>query len=206
MRIVAPGSTALACALLAGCAFGPVRVADPAAGPTAVLTVPYSVTLLSVDGKDAPGRFGRPGAKSQDFILPAGAREIDVRFSVIWSDVAKDDHTPVRSEPATLALKAEPGRWYRIEHDAWRTLDDARAVAGNPGWRIVDEGGPAAPVAADPRPVAIPGPAPAAAPDAPAADGNSTDAVRKMNEWWQKATPQEREAFLNGILPGGAGK
>lgn len=128
-----------ACVLLAGCAFGPVRVADPAAGPTAVLTVPYSVVLESVDGKEVPVRFTRPGAKAQDYVIAAGPRELVVRFSVIWNDVAKDDHTPVRSASARLPFTAEAGRHHRIVHGGWKTLEDARAVAANPGWRIVDE-------------------------------------------------------------------
>ncbi len=195
-------ATMLASALAAGCALGPIQVADPAAGPTAVLTVPYSVTLQAVDGKDAPLRFSRPAAKSQDYILAAGDREIVVSFSVIWSDMAKDDHTPVRSRPATLSLRTEPGRRYRIEHDVWRTLDDARAVAENPGWRIVEEAGRTVPVAA--KPPHVPAPIVAPAPAPAAAAGESPDAVRRMNDWWQQATPQEREAFLNGILPGRA--
>jgi hypothetical protein len=198
-------ATMFACALAAGCALGPIPVSDPAAGPTAVLTVPYSVTLHAVDGRDAPVRFSRPAARSQDYILAAGDRELVVSFSVIWNDMAKDDHTPVRSRPATLSLRAEPGRRYRIVHDVWRTLDDARAVADNPGWRIVEGGGPAAPVAVKTShvPAPVPAPAPAPAPP-PAAADESPDAVRRMNEWWQHATPQEREAFLNGILPGSA--
>lgn len=128
-----------ACVLLAGCAFGPVRVADPAAGPTAVLTVPYSVVLESLDGKAVPLRFARPGAKAQDYILPAGARELGVQFSVIWNDPAKDDHTPVRSKPVVLPLAAEAGHRYRIVHGDWRTLPEALAVAADPGWRILDE-------------------------------------------------------------------
>ncbi len=208
-----------ACSLLAGCAFGPIHVADPAAGPTAVLSVPYSVSLLTIDGKNAPARLGRPGATSQDFIVPAGAREISVEFSVIWNDLAKDDHTPVRSEPATLSFTAAANARYRIEHRIWRTLDDARAVAADPGWRIVDGGGIAATAPAVATPPAKPAPAPLSAPvpatmpavgaaaKAPPHDASASPAaVQQMNEWWQKATPEERDAFLKGVLPGDAKK
>jgi uncharacterized protein YccT (UPF0319 family) len=210
-----PAMAAMAmCGLLAGCAFGPIRVADPAAGPTAVLTVPYSVSLLTIDGANAPARLGRPGARSRDFILSAGAHEIVVQFSVIWNDPARDDHTPVRSAPATLSFTAATDTRYRIEHRIWRTLDDARAVAADPGWRIAGDNGiavsvapakPAATLPSAPVPAMHPAtnapakPMPQTAPAPPAS-------VQQMNEWWQRATPQEREAFLKGILPGEAKK
>jgi len=48
-----------ACVLPAGCAFGPVRVADPAAPG-------------SIDGGGIPVRLPRPGAKAQDPVIAAG--------------------------------------------------------------------------------------------------------------------------------------
>ena len=188
-------------AALTGCATGPVPVGGDLTAGRATLVVPYSVALLKVDGREAPMRVGRPGAKVQEYAIPVGERAIEIQFSVIWYDTLREDHTPVRSAPMSLSFTAAPDHIYRIEHSDWRTLADAEALAARPDLRIVDAEGATVSTATAPAATAASAAAPAAA-----ASPAPTDAVRQMDEWWKKATPQEREAFLRGILPADAQK
>ncbi|MFZ5724383.1 MAG: DUF2057 family protein [Pseudomonadota bacterium] len=114
--------------------------ADRSRTDLATLVLPESVDIEMVDGLVYPGfrnLFRRGDLEVR--ILP-GEREIAVRYNQLfeWGD---DQHEVVRSKVIVAGFRAEPGKTYRVTHEPWRRVEEARKGVVNFTVRVLDEQG-----------------------------------------------------------------
>lgn len=205
--------------LLASAGKGPmyaVPAADKARTDLATLVLPEAIDIEMVDGIVYPGfaNLFRRG-DIQVRILP-GEREIALKYNQLF-EWGVGEHEVVRSKVIVVGFTAQPGQTYRVEHDRFRTVDEARKGVENFVVRVLDAQGAnqvsgaaqisrnwrgeetlmkrtdlASPDAAAAALSARAAPAASAAAPAPAPAGSMLDALKTL---WQGASEGDRAAF-----------
>ena len=211
----------LAALLLAGCASKPLQLYEGAPRPAAevaVLTVPEAIEVVSVNGRAIEGARGllRKGDVALEFA--PGRYEVLAFYREIWP--LADGHDTLRSDPAVFDVQAQAGGRYRLDYAHPAGYEAAQRLAADFGGWVVDEatgartpsresglgfrkglagalGSSDALVPVAPRHGQTQAVAPLPAPPAPA-DAH----LQQMQQWWEQATPEQREAFRRWIDQG----
>jgi uncharacterized protein YccT (UPF0319 family) len=183
---------------------GPPRAEDRIAR----LLVPEVVQVLSVDGKDLDVRAFKLFGHRQELHLLPGRHRLTARYSVVL-DLESEEHELFYAAPVTLEFDAEAGRVYRVAHRTGRLrmegeermmdvelwVEAAAAKNPEPLSRAVEPAD--APVVAAPTQAATTGTGAAR----PARTGDVPDvrALDLLKVWWQRASQEERRAFLEWV-------
>lgn len=106
----------------------------------ATLVLPEAIDIQMVDGIEYPGfknlvRRGDIVVK----VLP-GEREVALKYNQLF-EWGSGEHEMVRSKVLVLGFVAEAGKTYRVEHDRFRNVEEARAGVQNLSLRLKDEAG-----------------------------------------------------------------
>lgn len=134
---------ALLPALAAGAKKG-VMYAVPEADKTrqdlATLVLPEAIDIQMVDGFEYPGfknLFRRGDILVR--ILP-GERQVALKYNQLF-EWGNGEHEMVRSKVIVLGFTAEPGKTYRVGHDQYKTVQEARKGVENFVLRLTDADG-----------------------------------------------------------------
>jgi hypothetical protein len=214
MRTVAQACWALFVAgLAAGCSTPKVEplypgVARPDA-ELALLSVPYEISVLDIDGARVPSPPHFSQASERKFSLLPGHHEVTGRFYSPWeNDDERRKGFVDRSNPVTMSFEAQAGRHYEAAFDT----SGARGVGKDQVALFVREKDSSRKVSTEkPAPVealwqSSPKPeAPErAAPASPAVKTDGEKAAQKppqitpldnLKQWWFYATEDEKKAF-----------
>lgn len=134
---------ALLPALAAGAKKGPmyaVPEADKTRQDLATLVLPEAIDIQMVDGFEYPGfknLFRRGDILVR--ILP-GDRQVALKYNQLF-EWGNGEHEMVRSKVIVLGFTAEPGKTYRVGHDQYKTVQEARKGVENFVLRLTDADG-----------------------------------------------------------------
>ena len=181
--------------LMAGCqSTSVVRMYDGPDLPSdqlAALVVPWCIELRTVDATSAPLTL-RDELK---IMLKPGAHTLEARYVVTYPTVGSNSEK-ITSDYVRLTFMAEPGKTYTIGSKDPKSLEETRRYAAHVSLWI--EGLPADGMEA---PAAPPNGAGAKAELAATTPRVETPAVlAQLLEAWEKASEQERKAFLDKVL------
>lgn len=130
----------LSLGLLAGCAAsGPLKTYEGPARPAAelaTLAVPEEVQVMAIDGREPPTTFARSDV--QMALLP-GEHVLSLRYVQLFQ-LGADSHEIVRSKQAALRFNAAAGAAYRLESPHQAKLEQGKAFAKDPKFRLVNAG------------------------------------------------------------------
>lgn len=100
----------------------------------AVLTVPETIELISIDGKRTPLNLKQRYLK---LALTPGQHRLELRYFNLW-DVDADEHDIVKSRPVLLNVDVKSGRQYEFEAlPAFETPAQARDFVQNFAPKII---------------------------------------------------------------------
>lgn len=134
---------ALLPALAVGAKKGPmyaVPEADKSRQDLATLVLPEAIDIQMVDGFEYPGfknLFRRGDILVR--ILP-GERQVALKYNQLF-EWGNGEHEMVRSKVIVLGFTAEPGKTYRVGHDQYKTVQEARKGVENFVLRLTDADG-----------------------------------------------------------------
>lgn len=117
-----------------------VPEADKARTDLATLVLPESLDIQMVDGIEYGGfkNLFRRG-DIQVRVLP-GERQVAFKYNQLF-EWGAGEHEVVRSKVIVLGFTAEPGKTYRVTHDPFKNVQEARAGVVNLQLRLVDADG-----------------------------------------------------------------
>ncbi|MFN4292328.1 MAG: DUF2057 family protein [Permianibacter sp.] len=190
----------------------------------AELLVPEPFDVLQVN--DAA--FGATLQREKRLTLAPGRHVIVLEYDQIFDADFGDSHDRIASKPFALVLTVADESVLTVQDPQLRSGDEARRYANAPTLRVFDQARrelavqvlpvqavgdafvtpaaavPTSPVAASApavAPVAVPNPTAAIAPQAvQPAPSASNDPLQQLQYWWQRATPEQRAAFLQQIV------
>ena len=204
----------------AACTSAPLQLYEgPArdAAMLAVVTMPEQLELLRLNGAEVPASRGLWQHGEQRLQLLPGHYELLVFYREFW-DVGSQEQV-LRSDPARFVIDAAAGGHYRIDYARTRNVREAeRLQADFHGW--VDDaqgrrqastpsdlvfrrdwtaalGGGGQLLARSPQAASVPAAIPAGAASAMTAAPAST--LTDMQDWWKRASTQQRSAFLQWL-------
>lgn len=179
----------------------------------ATLQTPATVKVISINGQDTTSYMLEDLALN--YGLKPGSNTVIYRYRSIWSrNAAREDGdsavSVVESDLMETKFTAQPGETYSFAHSEAESVREARQVARDFKARIVNSGGRtiarSEPYKGQPQPAASTEPQVAsggtggraqaqAATGAPAVAPNMST-LDALNLLWQRATREEKEAFL----------
>lgn len=190
----------------------------------AELVIPEPFDVLQVN--DAA--FGATLQREKRLTLAPGRHVIVLEYDQIFDADFGDSHDRIESKPFALVLTVADESVLTVQDPQLRSGDEARRYAKAPSLRVFDQAKrehtvqllpvqavgdafvtpsaavPTPPVAASApavAPVAAPSPTAAIAPQAAQpAPSASNDPLQQLQYWWQRATPEQRAAFLQQIV------
>lgn len=195
-----------AVSLTSGCATAPFVKAYPGAerpaSQLAAVQVPTTVEVRTVNGEKVSNLTYKLYAKQYTVATLPGDQTWSVRYSnPLAGGYYADPLTVVTESPwMDVGFRADAGRTYRLKVT---TPDEDATLRHGPmqvRFSVVAEQAPAgsalpmAPVAAVPPPPAAPVVA-APAPHVEVPQTIESAALKQLQNWWQAAGPQERQAF-----------
>jgi hypothetical protein len=206
----------LSCALAAvgltsGCATSSFVKAYPGAErPVAQLVtviVPTSVEVRSVNGEKVANVTSQLYVKQYTVATLPGAQTWSVRYSNPMAGGYYADPTSVVTESPwmDLSFRAEEGQVYRLKVTTPDEDSSLRHDRYQVRFSVVAEPAPAGgaiPMAQSSAAVSPPPPTPAAPPPVPHVEVPQTiesAALKQLQNWWQAAGPQERQAFRDWL-------
>lgn len=170
---------------------------------------PEELIPLQVDDKKIENSFF---SSVDELELEPGTYRLQLKYSDLY-DVGADDHSVVKSEPFWVKLTVAQGQDYDVVFKRAATVEAAELFAEAPVVRLQAKGKklsepmPSVAAASVPAPekvivpasaVIAPDPAQPTAPVSPANAG-SVSAASMLDFWWQQASEQERQAFLQKV-------
>jgi len=213
-KLLTLSTVLVAAGLVSGCATTSFVKAYPGAerpaAQLATVLVPTSVEVRNVNGEQLPNVTSGLYVKQYTVATLPGDQTWRVRYSnPLAGGYYADPSSVVTESPwMDVGFRAEAGRTYRLKVTTPDEDPALRHGHNQVRFSIVAEQAPAggalpgAPVAAVPPPPVLPAaPAPVppvAAPSAPPAEMPQTiesAALKQLQNWWQAAGPQERQAF-----------
>jgi len=188
------GSALILASTPVGCAMWMAPITVMYGGPaneTAILRVPFNVEIRSLDGEQVSKGIGQDDLRIQ---IGPGSHRAEVRYSVLYPTTG-GDFEKIQSDYCLISFDCLTGGTYRIECDDPRTLDATRRYARHPSFRVLPHvTAPVQPAVSVEKPApSIPAPA---TPSGRAQDGASATELKRV---WEKATPAERQAFLDSM-------
>lgn len=161
---------------------GVLSATTAVAADTVSLAVPENIHILSIDGQEQGSHFF--GSRAHLKPLSVGEHVLTVRYAQLFN-LSADEHDIVKSAPITLRFMAQAGQHYQLTVNPPKHHDDAVAFAKKPDIQLLNKttGVYQATTPTLPNNTAI-GVAP-----------SSTNNIVLLQEIWQRATPQERQAF-----------
>lgn len=187
----------------------------------AELVIPEPFDVLQVN--DAA--FGATLQREKRLTLAPGRHVIVLEYDQIFDADFGDSHDRIESKPFALVLTIAEESVLTVQDPQLRSGDEARRYANAPTLRVFDQArrelavqvlpvqavgdafvtpAAAVPVAVSGQavaPVAAPSPTAAIAPQAAQpAPSASNDPLQQLQYWWQRATPEQRAAFLQQIV------
>jgi len=155
----------------------------------ATLVVPWCIGLRTVDGSPAPSTL----QNELRIVLKPGAHRLEARYVVIYPTIGSNSEK-ITSDYVPLAFTAEPGKTYTIGSKDPKSLEETRRYAAHVSLWI--EGPQGAPIQAwAPTSVAT-----NEATFGPAPHVENPAVPAHLLEAWDKASEQERKAFLDKVL------
>jgi uncharacterized protein YccT (UPF0319 family) len=195
-----------ACATTRTYDFGNVATLQPE--EIASLEVPPELQLFRINQENVSSIYSYIGGGKTSIHLPPGDYIVRLRYRDIWP-IGADDHDVVQSEPIELAFNAAPGLSYQISYPKPDTYESAKKFAEHPAITVVDVSSRmmVSETVRDTNsgirktenrlrlspPSAIP---------TPEAKGD----MKSMQDWWEKASPEERAEFQRWIWQKPSGK
>lgn len=182
---------------------------------TATLKAPSTIKVLSINGRDTTPFMLEDVAL--DFSLKPGSNDIVFRYRSIWARTAVRENgdsavNVVESGLQQASIDARSGETYTFAYDDADNVREARRLAQGFSARIVDAGGEviarSAPYRAQGQAVAArsepqePAPVVGEASSSDQAQDDSSalapdmSTLDALNLLWQRATREEKEAFL----------
>ncbi len=114
--------------------------ADKTRTDLATVILPEAIDIQMVDGIEYPGFKSLFRRGDIQVKVTPGEHQIALKYNqkFEWGD---HQHEFVRSKVLVLGFTAEPGKIYRVEHDNFRTVDEARVGVQNLSLRMKDAAG-----------------------------------------------------------------
>jgi len=170
---------------------GPARAAEE----ITVITVPYVLDLISVDGSQAS--VPAHGATYDIEILP-GAHEVSVRYYDPHAEEVPGTDDVYRTEPFILVFNTDAGARYVMRYETAMQNPDLSSTGlkvwvedAATGERRGEERTPGVTSKTDTVHVAE-----------AELDASAASAEDQLKSWWKRATADERERFLDWTAEG----
>ncbi len=186
----------------------------------AELIIPEQFDVLSVNGADYPFTIGL----TKTVQLEPGRNVVVLEYDKIYDAVYGDSHDRIKSAPFGVVLHVNTTDKLRLEGPHFDTGTEARRYAKSPTVTVLNAEQKAVTVQLVPvqqigdalvtktesvvkaESAATAAPASTSLASAPATTAPTTaskpaiNALDMLNYWWQQATPEQRAAFLQGIV------
>ncbi len=164
----------------------------------AELVVPEQFDLVRVNGEEEKTYFQR----IKKVPLQLGKNTIELEFNQIYDAEFGDSHDRIRSKPFTVVVEVS------TEQEVWTLLADlpktrreAVVYAKRPIYTLQNQLGERHTVTLTPqRPLPLLSQIPPAPTEKPSiTTPPPVDVLQMLNYWWQLATPEQKQAFLDSI-------
>jgi uncharacterized protein YccT (UPF0319 family) len=169
-----------------------------AVSQSAHLQVPELIQIMAIDGQERTGNFF--GSRAMTLDLSAGEHVLSVRYSQLFQ-LGADDHDIIKSKPMAIRFTAEAGKTYQLNVNPPKRYEAAKEFAKQPDIRLVDKTSGTSQQAtliksyAEASLVDSIGKAFQSSEDSAAIKATTASNVQLLQDIWQRASTEERQAF-----------
>ncbi|EAT11602.1 DUF2057 domain-containing protein [Bermanella marisrubri] len=160
----------------------------------AILVLPEALDLLKINNENIPASTFAFRTSQSELRLAPGPNRLTIQYRTLW-DVSSDQHQIVESGPIEFDVNLKGNHTYQFNWQTPASLENAIEFSNNPKIHIVgDQQSWLGNHQAKQSDLIL-----IADPSTHSNKSENNIALDKLQYWWQRASLDEREAFLKSI-------